>query len=86
MHFYSIRKSKSQIRHFIIPQEIFNLNQATINNFSASTISMTSVTTTKARIGCMLMLLNSFGVVQDFHEKTSKYGVWESKSQMGVLQ
>ena len=32
------------------------------------------------------MFLTSSGMEQDLHEKTSKYGVWESTSSIDVLQ
>ena len=84
MHFHSMVKSKSQIRHLIISQDLFYWPQVTMNIFVDWSISITSRSTTRKRIGCVVMLLNSSGMDQYLHTNTSKYGVWESTSPMGV--
>ena len=41
---------------------------------------------TELRIGCMVMFLTSYGMNQDQHKNTSKHGVQNSTSSMGLLQ
>ena len=86
MHLHSMLKSKSQIRHLLISQELFYLNQVSRNNFGSSSISMIYGPPSIMIIGCVVMFLTYFGMEQDLHTNISKYGVWESTSSTGVLQ
>ena len=86
MNIHSMVKSKYQIRYLRILQEIFYWTKATRNNFGDLHISNLSGSPTKMRIGCVVMLLNSYGMEQDIFRNTSKYGVRESTSLMDVLQ
>ena len=86
MHIHSMGKLKSQIRHLIMSQELFYLTQVTKNKFGDLPISIPSGYTAKLIIGFVMMFLNYSGEYEYHHTNTSKYGVWNSTSSMGVLQ
>ena len=79
-------KLKVLIIHLLILRELFFWNQDTIENFGVFHISIPYGSHAKMRIDCVVMFLTLYGMEQDLHTNISKYGVWESKSSMDVLQ
>ena len=75
MNLYSMVKVKSQIRNWLIPQELFYWTQFIRNKFGAYPISIPSRSPAKLRIGCVMMFLTSSGTDRDHHGNTSRYGV-----------
>ena len=79
-------KVEVPIRHMLISQENFYWTQFTRNNFGALPFSMTYGYPAKLIIYYVFVLLTSYGMEQDLHINTSKYGVWDSTSSMYLLQ
>ena len=86
MYLRSMVKFQSQIIQWLISQELFYLTQVTRNNVGDFPISVPPRYPSKTIICCVVMLLTSYGMYQDHHTKTSKYGVWGFTLSMGMLQ
>ena len=86
MTLLSMVKLKVLIRHLLISQELFYWTQVKRKNFGVLLISMSYGYPSKPIIDCVVMLLTSSYMEQNIYSNTSKYGVWESTSPMGVLK
>ena len=75
MNFHSMGKVKYQIRHWLIPQDIFYWAQFTRNNFSTFPKGIKYGYPDKLRIGCEVMFLTSSGMDKYHHTKITILGV-----------
>ena len=86
MNLHSMVDLKSQMILWPISKKLFYWTQVTINNFVTLNISMTYGSPSELVIGYVVMFLTLSGMYQYHDIDTSKYGVQESASSMGMSQ